>query len=149
MSKVVGFYKKNGKTRPITRRLYKNNIPDYSKWPLTGEKRTKDGLPVKYYSADGYSLSDAWLNLFDKAKLLFSDNEKTHTEWYAGGHKAEYVDSVLKLGHGTFISSVYKSGVPYKVFGVAFKKETPVPEYHDKYSWHIDAKVKKVAEKVK
>jgi transposase-like protein len=149
MSKVVGFYKKNGKTRPITRKAYRKNImPDYFKWPLTGEKYTKDGLPIKYYSADGYSLVDALTSFLSKAHLLFSGDGKTRVEWHVGNQKVEYLNSVEERGHGTFKATVYKNGVPYRIFGAAFEKETPVPEYHNKYSWHVDAKVKKVAKKV-
>jgi len=139
---------RNRKERPITRKAYRKNImPDYSKWPLTGEKYTKDGLPIKYYSADGYGLIDALTNFFGKAGLLFSDEGKTRVEWHVGGHKVKYLDSVEENGHGTFIATVYKNGVPYRIFGAAFEKETPVPEYHDKYTWHVDAKVKQKAKK--
>jgi len=40
--KIVGFYKKNGKTRPITRKAYRKNVPDYPIRSIIESNKTKE-----------------------------------------------------------------------------------------------------------
>ena len=43
MSKrVVGFYRRNGKIRPITRKTYRKNVPDYPIRSITESNKTKE-----------------------------------------------------------------------------------------------------------
>jgi len=139
MGSVIGFYKKNGKTRPITRKAYRKNIaPDYSRRPLTREKHTTDSLTIRHYSADGYSLMDALTKLSSKANLLPTGDEKEHVEWYVGNKKVKYVNPVEEHGYGTFRATIYKNGKPRLIIGAVSKKKAPGSGYH---LWHVDAVV--------
>jgi len=40
MSRVIGFYKKDGKTRPITMKAYRRNMPGYPIRPVTDSNKT-------------------------------------------------------------------------------------------------------------
>jgi len=41
MNRIVGFYKKNGKTRPITKKSYRRNMPSYPIRSVTDSNKTK------------------------------------------------------------------------------------------------------------